>query len=248
MTDERVGDLVSIAAIQKVAETISAPLFWYDSNCAVGARVIHQGTMTFVNTGVRNIGISAAHVYGGYIRDRSANNGITCQLGAAAFRPESSLIFIDHALDLATFEITVELVNDAGKAIHQLPIPWPPPVPSLGERVMFSGHVGRAYRTETQTAVKSAFASFFVSVESIADDFIKSTFDTASGVAFPEPTQVSPGDQLGGVSGGATITVQMDPIMCWHLSGIWVQYQESFQIACARPLVSVSETGVISAH
>src|SRR5262245_8900513 len=81
----------------------TSPVWWYDDRRAVGESIVHSGTVTFVNTGSRIIGVSANHVYEQYMKDKAAVPSLKCQIGNVTIEPERYVIDSDKSLDLVTF-------------------------------------------------------------------------------------------------------------------------------------------------
>lgn len=65
--------------------------------------MLHNGTISYVDTGSRHIGITADHVYRQYLKDLEEHENVQVQFGGSTIYPEKRLIDRDRELDIATF-------------------------------------------------------------------------------------------------------------------------------------------------
>jgi hypothetical protein len=85
--------------------------FWWSSGPRGGAQVRQNGTLCYVNTGTRRIGITADHVYAGYLVDKAQHEEVECQFGGSTVNPEDRLIARSERYDLATFDVPEVFVS-----------------------------------------------------------------------------------------------------------------------------------------
>ena len=85
-----------------------APFWWSVAKPEdTAARILHNGTICYVDTGSRRIGITASHVYKEYLADKE-NHGaeaIECQFGNSTIYPEKHVIADSERWDIATFDL-----------------------------------------------------------------------------------------------------------------------------------------------
>lgn len=87
--------------------------FWLSSGPQGGAKVRQNGTLCYFNTATRRIGITADHVYAGYLADKEAYDEVECQFGGSTVNPEDRLIARSQKYDLATFDVPEVVVSPA---------------------------------------------------------------------------------------------------------------------------------------
>ena len=133
-----VGDLGDV--YRDILRGCCAPVYWH-RRAAVGTiEICDNGTLTFVNTGVRLIGVTAAHVVEGFDKARAACD-VTLQVMNAELDGGFDVIDIDTNLDIATISVDTDLLKRLGKAINPLE-GWPPLVPEEGRGIMLAGYPG----------------------------------------------------------------------------------------------------------
>ena len=120
---ERAGYLPALRAIAKIA---CVPFWWHGVADDGRYRIHHNGTVCFLNTGKRLIGVTAHHVFDAYRTARQAQPDLRCQFGSTTVEPERRLIAESKYLDLATFDISPIVITSAGAAPHT-PTAWPTP-------------------------------------------------------------------------------------------------------------------------
>jgi hypothetical protein len=106
-----------------------------------GGEILHSGTVCFVDTGARVIGVTAEHVYRQYLLDREADKHFVCQFGDQLVWPEARLIDRDRQLDLATFDLP-ELARRKERFLSNRTVKWPPPRLNAREAVIYGGYPG----------------------------------------------------------------------------------------------------------
>src|SRR5258708_5571205 len=135
---EKVGYLPQL---RKLANSLCAPFWWHGVDEQGKYRILQNGTICFIHTGERIIGVTADHVYGKYLEDRDRYESFGCQIGGSTVEPDRWLISRDGRLDLATFEIPEVLMAPAGYAVHH-PVSWPTRPVKEREVVLFGGYPG----------------------------------------------------------------------------------------------------------
>jgi hypothetical protein len=135
----------SMHFLMKFAQMMCAP-FW----CSVGepgggaTKILSNGTICYVDTGTRQLGITANHVYQTYIRDlqKHGPRTIECQFGSSTICPEQRLIAMSERWDIATFDIPAVFVSATLRQPkdHHHPPQWPPDQVRAGEPVLYGGY------------------------------------------------------------------------------------------------------------
>src|SRR5271154_292366 len=98
---------------QEMFQTIvrsTAVLYWH----ADGGPVLHNGSMFFLDTKKALFGVTARHVYEGYLRARE-QGPMTCQIGNLVFDPTERLIDLGRDVDIATFRVTEQEIAELGR-------------------------------------------------------------------------------------------------------------------------------------
>lgn len=120
-----------------------APLFWHRPHGGQPGPILHNGTITFMRTPQRLLGVTAAHVINEYVAD-NASEPVLLQIGDAALNPPD-IIDVSARVDLATVAISESDIRAAGKSIVPLSV-WPPMVPQEGRGILLGGYPGNERR------------------------------------------------------------------------------------------------------
>lgn len=105
-----------LPVFEKMLRSMCAPFWWSSRDQNDPLAVVRQnGTICFVNTGKRRIGVTADHVYQGYLADKGRCPDVECQIVNNTIDPESRLIdrSPETQLDLATFDIPEVFLSQA---------------------------------------------------------------------------------------------------------------------------------------
>ena len=107
------------------------------------ARILSVGTICYVDTGSRRIGITANHVYKKYLADKEkyGTEAIECQFGSSTIYPERHVIAAYEAWDIATFDLPDVFVGASiqnQKSYHHA-VRWPPHRAQESDVVMYGG-------------------------------------------------------------------------------------------------------------
>jgi hypothetical protein len=74
--------------LRQMALNMSAPFFWSSQSPGHEPQILHNGTICYVHTGERGLGISADHVYRAYVKDRDERPDVGAQFGGNTIYPE----------------------------------------------------------------------------------------------------------------------------------------------------------------
>jgi len=122
--------------------------FWWSVADAPGetARILHNGSICFVDTGAMQLGITANHVYKQYLRDVEAygRHAVECQFGSSTIYPENHVIDCSPRWDLATFRVPAVFTGASARTprAHHHPVQWPPTRAQRSEVVLYGGFPG----------------------------------------------------------------------------------------------------------
>jgi hypothetical protein len=110
-----------LSVFEKMIRSMCAPFWWSSRDPNDPLAVVRQnGTIRFVNTGERRIGVTADHVYQAYLDDKGRYPDVECQIGNNTISPETRLIdrSPETELDLATFDIPEVFLSASGNPLH----------------------------------------------------------------------------------------------------------------------------------
>ena len=126
-----------------MAMNMCAP-FWWSAGRPGSAEIRGNGTICYVNTGTRHIGITADHVFEEYLKDllKFGAENIECQFGGSTISPENRLIDRSPAtaLDISTFDVPVVFVTGSARTYHHNALRWPPEPLNAAEAVIHGGY------------------------------------------------------------------------------------------------------------
>lgn len=227
-------------ALESLAKYLTAPIHW--TNPTTGE--LQGGTVCFVHTGVRILGISAAHIHDTILDLRKQTPGLHCQVGGHTFDPQARLVSIDRAPDLVTYDFTEVSTNAVGANINSPPI-WPPRADD-GDTVLVCGwpwHLS----TPGQATNDFKFLHFIAKLQKNSDtQFGIATF-TAESVAWGDHS-LPRGTNLGGMSGGPVFRLIETPFTRLELVGIVYEYQPTYELVLASSVALVAADGTIGGH
>ena len=203
-----------IPTIEENAKRLTAPFFWYDPEREKGPRTIAGGTICFVDTGVRLLGLTAAHVHRGCMTALDRDPELGCQIGGHSFQPSKHLIDIDDDLDLATYELS-KIQVDAARADIHTPSIWPPRV--TDDLVLVGGWPWTSVVEHVGNSTHDFL--FFIGHSADASEG-KLSMATFKSTSIPYGTRrLSPDLNIGGMSGGPMYVLKEDLIARLELVG-----------------------------
>lgn len=228
--------------LRALAQLSAAPIFWFDDSSASNDAILHNGTVVFVDVGNCVVGITAAHVLEQYRADKKSYASLMCQLGGVRFDPLDRLISIDSSLDLATFSVPEIIVTASGRVVHR-PLRWPPSNLQPSDLVLFGGYPGQL-RIPRDREVEFAFVTLIGRVSQTSDTHGSIQLNLADSLWSPGE-RLSPGADLGGMSGGPVFIHRNEPIETLELAGFIYQYQDSIEIVRVRHASHISTEGTV---
>ena len=229
-----------LPALRAIAKGSCVPFWWHGPTATGGYRVFHNGTLCLVDTGERQIGVTADHVFAGYLSDKQTNPEIVCQLGSTTCLPEKHLIDRSKTLDLATFDLSEVVAAASGGRFHA-PGSWPASTIQERDVLLLGGYPG-GLRKERQVTAELPFQWFAGAATSVSSSNVSLHLDLANRHQPLVPSGAI-NAELGGMSGGPVFRVIANPIERLALVGFIYEYQASFELLLARPAECVLPNG-----
>jgi hypothetical protein len=136
----------SMNFLMRFAQMMCAPFWWSVGEPGKPATaILNNGTICYVDTGTRELGITANHVYQTYLRalQKHGADAIEWQYGSSTIYPERHVVDTSERWwDIATFDVpgvfvsaTLKQPKDHHHAVH-----WPPAQGQTGEPVLYGGY------------------------------------------------------------------------------------------------------------
>ena len=145
------------AQLSKLAGSMCAPFWWsLKREEDQQACIRNNGTICYLNTGGRELGITANHVYQKYLEDLAeyGDGAVECQFGGSTIRPEQRALSQSEKWDLAAFDVPNVFVSAAygSQRTQHHPGEWPPVRPQAAEVVLYGGYPGILRAEDGDTA------------------------------------------------------------------------------------------------
>lgn len=230
------GDLGRV--MREILFKTCAPVFWWKPP---SGRILNSGTVTFVKTDSRLLGITAAHVVRGFQKCHSPT--IRLQMGNAVL-DDLTVIACSDPLDLATIEISGKVLRSLGKEIspvsfnHHL-------TPQSGRSLTFAGFPG-VERNQTGNELCFGIFTALGIASCVSDEQITFKVDRENLIETSVPN-APPGYPLGGISGG--------PMLAWfetkshlaytHLTAIISQSHDEYENVIGKRTHFICDDGSI---
>lgn len=229
--------------IRAIAQNSTAAIWWSRSSSPIGSAVLHNGTVTLVNTGEKTICITAGHVYSKYLEHKNEFNDIECQIGSIRINLED--YFIDHSpsLDIATFEISPILLAASRASSHGAP-KWPPEQLKESDIVILGGYPG-LLRIERQGQLGTPFVSFIARVAQTSLDHSAIQLNLEDAYWPDGSGGLAPASELGGISGGPLFRYRTKPVEYFEIVGFIYEASTSYGIIFARHASCIDNSGRI---
>ena len=244
MTPDQAKELIAgpfgEAALKAVAGYVS-PIFWAVEDEEGREFVPNNGTIFFVDAGHGAFGVTANHVYQGYLDAKAAYPRVDCGIGRQCFvappsatlpfDPEARLIDQSQDPDIATFRITAEELKQLGTTTITV---WPPVIPEVGQSIAFAGFPGRERRPVGPRELSFAPYPVLVVATSVNERYISCRFDREFLVPAPGFGLPAPNYDTGGISGAPLLTVvERNGLQHWALGGVVCEGNPNLEIILA---------------
>jgi hypothetical protein len=228
----------ALPALESIAKGMTAPFCWED--VASDQPSMKGGTICFVHTGTRLLGISAAHIHRAYEQSLSASSQLWCQIGGYSFQPVEHLLDIDDRFDLVTYGLSEIEVVGAGGSIHQLPT-WPPKASSFEDAYLVGGWPWEL-NVHKPRATTHRFLHYLTRLVGSAHDELTILIDRPNSHPWGSWT-ISVETNIGGLSGGPILQVVETPVT--HVRLVGISRGIAFEAVTGRPLSLIQEDGTI---
>jgi hypothetical protein len=228
--------------LRKLVRSHSCPFWWYDDDAPVGRAILHNGTISFVNTGKTTLGITANHVFEEYLKEKATNSKVKCQIGNVTVEPERHVISSDKTVDIATLQLPTILIAATGVTVHSAPV-WPPENLRESDLVICGGYPG-IRRKENVATAEFDFVSFISRINQCSGDHV-SIYLNIPGSHWPQGESVGGTPNLGGASGGPMFRLRTEPLETIELAGVIYEYNQEFELVFARHASHVSSDGLV---
>ena len=201
------------------------PIWWVFQDRA-GAFGLRNGSAFLIELGQGVMAVTAAHVFREYCDNRRSAQAIGCQLGNALFDPEAHLIDCNDDLDIATFRISAEIVEQIDKPVVPADPPnWAPLNPAEKEFAFFAGFPAQS-RGVTPTGRMFAAVPYFAMppITSVTERQITCRFERDKMIGLSGSGLPPQGYDIGGVSGGPMLMPMLtDQGIIWRFAGVIVE-------------------------
>jgi hypothetical protein len=195
------------------------PIYWPK---ALGRDpILSNGTTFFVDAGRGVFGVTAAHVYDGFVE--VADRGVRCQIGSSniLFDLRERLISKGRRVDIATDRITAaEIATTGATILTGAQSTWPPKPPELDRGVLYGGFPGSDRRLLRPGHIEFGTFTALGVASSISERDISSQVERENLVATMGLEVAPEGYDLGGLSGGPMLTVVQSQVVSWRLAGV----------------------------
>jgi hypothetical protein len=234
------ADLAGREMMQSIMNSTSA-IYWHTD----GGPVLSSGSAFFVRTPKATFGVTARHVYEGYL-NAAQSSPLICQIGNLVITFEDRLIATGIDVDIATFHVTPAELADLGN----ITVPWPPKVPVEGAGVFVCGLPGFARNMPKPRTVTFKHFPALMRVDSVSDraiSMIRQPDEEMITVFGDDPPP--PNMDIGGMSGGP-IAVHMNTpsgLTCWFTSAVISEGHQAYDIIHGSRADWISDDGRIQA-
>lgn len=235
------GDLGNV--YRDILKKSCAPIFWFDRDNE-DEGVLHNGTLTIVETPQLVIGVTAAHVVRTY-EHNSREIRVRLQFMNTVV-DELEIIAISDRLDLATIAVDADLLGRLGKDIVPLNS-WPPQAPREGLGIMLAGYPGIDRLEPKPLEIDFGLFTALGIARRVTDEQITWIPEQDFYVDHPDITQLPEGHDLGGISGGPLIGLfeTENHVAHYCLSGVISQVHPKFGNVVAKRADFIQDDGSI---
>jgi hypothetical protein len=235
-----------LPALRSIVNSACVPFWWHGVNAQGKYRIHHNGTVCFLQTGKRLIGVTAHHVFEHYHTAKAEHPDIRCQFGGVTIEPEARLIAESTVLDLATFDVFEVIVTAAG-GFPYAAVTWPSSEVSVNDVLLYGGYPG-ALRGEHEATADLPFQWFAGTPISVTTENLKLHIDWGN---FHQPLKGQRRDNvdMGGFSGGPVFRlVPALPVERLELVAFIYEWQPALSLLFARPSHYIADNGQLKEH
>ncbi|MDO9533224.1 MAG: hypothetical protein Q7O12_14005 [Deltaproteobacteria bacterium] len=237
------GDLGDV--LRKILMDCCVALFWFQRR-KDNPTILHNGTVTLVQTPKKLLGITAAHILRKYEKDRREQK-IRLQLADCVVDDIfERVIAISDRFDIATFEFDRELLANMCKDMVPLES-WPPQPPQEGRGIMLAGFPGKERLEKNKLEADFGLFTALGIARIVNDRQITWAVDREYFLKTQTIKNLSPNYDLGGISGGPLISwfETSNYISYYKLSGIITEANATLETVVASRAECINEDGTI---
>ena len=239
-----------IPTIESIAKKMTAALWWTERDSS-GKLQRQGGTICFIDTGQRLIGVTAGHIHMAYLKRLEASSEISCQIGASTFDPTQRLIQCSSDPDLATYDVPEFYAVAAGSYVHHAP-EWPPKIDQIDGYIVGGwpwslSREDAAFTDGVYAGVEKVTQSFLCILARLSSQSERNlSILTYTSTSKPwGQVSLPPGTNLGGMSGGPVYRLSESGLSLLTLVGTIYEYNPNFELVLAHPLSLVDPNGHI---
>jgi hypothetical protein len=200
---------------------VARPLFWH-----IGVRHggVPKGASAFILQFEKHfVAVTADHVIEAYLADLAADSRTICQLGTRCrVWPEKSLIARNARLDIATFDISPNLLGDIGAVPIDCRGQWPPPNVEVGDTLTLTGFLDNHRGKVTLNRCDMQAWGGHVIADAVSERDIVTIYEPERMLQQPGPVAKPPlGFNMSGCSGGPAVLIkQINGLLRWFPVGL----------------------------
>ncbi len=233
-------------ACRQFIQGCCAPLHWWRLDTPEH-EIIDNGTLTFIQTPQRLLGVTAAHVIRGYEK-AAAKERVRLQFADAVIDDLADrVIQINDRLDLVTVALDPTVIARLGRTIAPISL-WPPMVPQEERGIMLGGYPGQERDEFKPLNVMFGLFTALGVAKTVTDDQVTWIVDREFEVESIGVPSMPPHYVLGGISGGPLITAIEKPLnfVTFRLGGIISEAHAGFEYVIAKRGDLIQPDGAIA--
>jgi hypothetical protein len=221
------------------------PIYWFSLD-KENPTILHNGTVTLLETPQKIIGVTASHVLDCYKSDRKEQKVRLQLMNEAVDNLLDRVIDNSDRLDIATFDIDKGLINSMDKNVS--PLNWPPQPPQEGKGVMLAGYPGCDRIELRKLCVNFGIFTAIGIARVVSGEQITWAVDQEFLISSQKVKTLPPNYDLGGISGGPLISWFETPnyVSYYRLSGIISQANRTLENVIARRADFINDDGTIT--
>jgi len=222
------------------------PIYWFSLD-KENPTILHNGTVTLLETPQRIIGVTASHVLDCYKNDHKEQKVRLQLMNEAVDNLLDRLIDNSDRLDIATFDIDERIISNIGKNVSPLKN-WPPQPPQEGRGIMLAGYPACDRFEPRKLCANFGLFTALGIARVVSDEQITWAIDQEFLISSKRVNPLPPNHDLGGISGGPLISWFETPnyISYYKLSGIISQANRTLENVIARRADFINDDGTIT--
>ena len=199
----------------------TAALYWVQPVQGSGVRA-HNGSIFFIDTRVRVLGVTAAHVIRGYENARKIGAGPLLYGPGTVLDLSTRLIDLDDQIDIATLAFTEADVRASGHIVFGGADPlWPPRPPDQDKGIYFAGFPGDGTVWLDPVSISFGMLRGSGVASSVSERDISMLTEREYWMPVRGEDLPTPNFDFRGMSGGPMVTVvESGGIRSWRLAGV----------------------------